>query len=164
MNMTRNKKLNLWWTVPLVFFHHLSFANERIVVTAKEVNGTWENSYASNVKGSKPKYGLDQGWNIWALGHQKLQVEFYGTYFYPDPGGTPTANIGFTEGIATIEGNVAILKPDDSDPECRFLLTFRDKVLVVEQEGCAALFGNHVGAMGTYKRTSSKRPKFGEHQ
>lgn len=160
--MTRNKWLKLWWTLPLVLLHHLSLA-DKLVVAAKEVNGTWENSYASKVKG-KPKYGLDQGWNIWALGHQKLQVEFYGTYFYADPGGTPTANTGYTEGIARIEGNVAILKPDDSDPDCRFVLTFKDKVLLVVQEGCDGLFGNHVGAVGTYKRISSKRPKFGEHQ
>lgn len=159
----RNNRPKFWFFSLLLLFHHLSFADERVIVTAKEVNGTWEHSYASKAKG-KPMYGLDQAWSIWALGHQKLQVEFHGTYFYPDGGGTPTANTGFTEGIATIEGNVAVLKPEDSGPECRFVLTFKDKALVVEQEGCAGLFGNHVGAMGTYKKTSSKRPKFGEYQ
>ena len=160
--MRSSNKLKLSLSCLLFFFSHLSFADERLVVTAKEVNGTWEHSYANKVKG-KHRYGLDQMWNIWALGHQKLQVEFYGTYIYPDPGGDPTANIGFTEGIANIEGNVAILKPDDSDPECRFVLTFKKRVLMVEQEGCLGLFGSHVGATGTYKKTSSKRPKFGEH-
>ena len=160
--MTRSKYPKLWWAVSLVLFQHLSSADE-IVVKAKEVNGTWENSYTRDGEG-KSKYGLDQGWNIWALGHQKLQVEFYGTYFYTDPGGTPSANTGFTDGVATIEGNVAILKPDDADPDCRFVLTFKDKELQVVQVGCYALFGNRVGAGGTYKRTSSKRPKFGEHQ
>lgn len=144
----------------MVLFQHLSSA-EQIVVKAKEVNGTWENSYTRGGEG-KPKYGLDQEWNIWALVHQKLQVAFYGTYFYADPGSTPTANTGHTEGIAAIKGNVAILKPDDSDPDCRFVLTFEEKALQVVQEGCYGLFGNRVRAGGTYNRTSNKRPKFGD--
>ena len=65
-------------------------------VTAAQVNGTW-----------KSKYGEFQ---IWALGHQRLQVEFSGVYEYKTPQG-PTANTGEGSGIATIEGDTAIFKP-----------------------------------------------------
>ncbi len=56
-------------------------------VTAAQVNGTW-----------KTKYGE---FKIWALGHQRLQVEFSGVYEYKTAQG-PTANTGEGSGIATI--------------------------------------------------------------
>jgi hypothetical protein len=143
-----------------VFFHPYAIsAGDDAIVTAKQVNGTWTNSYSSNAKGKK-RYGLDQVLSILALGHQKLKVQFDGTYSYADPGGTPTANTGFAEGIAAIDRNVAILKPEDADPECRITLTFKEAVVVVTQDGCDGLFGLHVHAVGTYKKTSSSRPRF----
>src|SRR5260370_1237874 len=60
-------------------------------VTAAEVNGTWK------TKGGEFK--------IWALGQQRLQVEFSGVYEYKTPQG-PSANSGEGSGIATIEGRV----------------------------------------------------------
>ena len=58
-------------------------------VTAAQVNGTW-----------KTKYGE---FKIWALGQQRLQIEFSGVYEYKTPQ-RPSANEGEGSGIATIEG------------------------------------------------------------
>jgi hypothetical protein len=66
-------------------------------VTAAQVNGTWK------TKGGEFK--------IWALGQQRLQVEFSGVYEYKTPEG-PSANTGEGSGIATIQGDTAIFKPE----------------------------------------------------
>ena len=63
------------------------------VVTAAQVNGTWK--YRGNI------------FNIWALGQQKLKVEFEGLWEYKTPDG-PMANSGYGVGTARIEGDTAI--------------------------------------------------------
>jgi len=78
-------------------------------VTAAQVNGTWK------TKGGEFK--------IWALGKQRLQVEFSGVYEYKTPQG-PMANEGEGSGIATIEGDTAIFKPGGSEEECQITLKF----------------------------------------
>ena len=113
-------------------------------VTAVQVNGTW-----------KTKSGE---FKIWALGHQRLQVEFSGVYEYKTPQG-PTANTGEGSGIATIEGDTAIFKPEGAEEECRITLKFSGGKLVVTQTGICG-FGNNVTAAGTYKKVSAKKPKF----
>jgi hypothetical protein len=114
-------------------------------VTAAQVNGTW-----------KAKWGE---FKIWALGHQRLQVEFSGVYEYKTPMG-PTANTGEGSGIATIEGDTAIFKPENAEDECRITLKFSGGKLVVTQTGICG-FGHNVTAAGTYKKISAKKPKFG---
>jgi len=113
-------------------------------VTAAQVNGTW-----------KTKYGE---FKIWALGRQRLQVEFSGVYEYKTAQG-PTANTGEGSGIATIEGDTAIFKPEGAEEECRITLKFTGGKLVVMQTGICG-FGNNVTATGTYKKVSGKKPKF----
>ena len=103
----------------------------------------------------KPKWGE---FKIWALGHQRLQVEFSGVYEYKTPRG-PSANTGEGSGIATIEGDTATFKPEGAEEECRITLKFTGDKLVVTQTGICG-FG-HVTAAGTYKRISGKKPKFG---
>lgn len=157
--MAKSKHTGLLHFILFAFVHQVALADQ-IVVKARDVNGSWENFISANDK-TKPMDGLYQRWNIWALGHQKLQVEFLGYITYDDASGTPTASEGFTEGIAEIKGNIATLRPVSSDPDCQFVLTFERNALSVTQENCAVLgFGNGVGAVGTYKRTSSKRPVF----
>jgi len=114
-------------------------------VTAAQVNGTW-----------KTKHGE---FKIWALGHQRLQVEFSGVYEYNTPQG-PSANEGEGSGIATIEGDTATFKPEDAEEECRITLKFAGSKLVVTQTGICG-FGHNVTAAGTYKKISAKKPKFG---
>ncbi|HVI82942.1 MAG TPA: hypothetical protein VM717_09385 [Chthoniobacterales bacterium] len=113
-------------------------------VTAAQVNGTW-----------KTKIGE---FKIWALGQQRLQIEFLGVYEYQSPQG-PTANEGQGGGIARIEGDTAIFKPEGAEDECKITLKFTHGKLVVAQIGICG-FGNNVTAAGTYKKVSSSKPKF----
>ena len=122
----------------------MSAGSDKSVTTA-QVNGTWER------KGGEFK--------IWALGHQQLQVEFSGVYEYKTPQG-PTANTGEGNGVATIEGDIAIFKPEGAEEECRITLKFTGGKLVVTQTGICG-FGHNVTAAGTYKKVSAKKPKFG---
>jgi hypothetical protein len=113
-------------------------------VTAGQVNGTW-----------KTKYGE---FKIWALGQQRLQIEFSGVYEYKTPRG-PSANEGEGSGIATIECDTAIFKPEGVEEECRITLKFTGGKLVVTKSGICG-FGHNVSAAGTYKKVSAKKPKF----
>ena len=113
-------------------------------VTAAQVNGTWKMK--------------DGEFKIWALGRQRLQVEFSGTYEYKTPQG-PSANEGQGSGVATIEGDTAIFRPEGAEEECQITLKFTGGKLVVTQTGICG-FGHNVTAEGTYKRVSIKKPKF----
>src|SRR5258708_3170042 len=88
-------KKGLLLFLPIVLFA-ISGAAASSEVTAAQVNGTWK------MKGGEFK--------IWALGQQRLQIEFSGTYEYQSPQG-PTANEGQGSGIARIEGATPIFKP-----------------------------------------------------
>lgn len=114
-------------------------------VTAAQVNGTWK--YRNNE------------FKILALGQQKLQIEFSGVYEYKTGDGERTANTGEGSGIAKIEGDTAIFKPEGAEEECKITLKFAGGKLVVTQDGICG-FGFNVRADGTYKRTSTKKPKF----
>ena len=113
-------------------------------VTVAQVNGTWK------LRNNEFK--------IWALGQQKLQIEFFGTYEYKSPAG-PMANTGEGSGIAQIDGNTVIFKPDGAEEECKITLKFAGGKLIVTQTGICG-FGNRVYADATYKKVSSKKPKF----
>ena len=129
--------------LPIVLFA-ISGAAASSEVTAAQVNGTWK------MKGGEFK--------IWALGQQRLQIEFSGTYEYQSPQG-PTANEGQGSGIARIEGDTAVFKPEGAEDECKITLKFTHGKLVVTQTGTCG-FGNNVSAEGTYKKVSSNKPKF----
>ena len=119
-------------------------ANAQHDVTAAEVNGTWQ--YRQNE------------FKIWALGQQRLQIQFLGVFEYKNAHG-PTANTGEGSGIARIEGDTAIFKPDGAEDECKITLKFTEGKLIVTQVGICG-FGFNVIADGTYKRVSSAKPKF----
>lgn len=116
------------------------------IVTAAQVNGTWR--YRSNT------------FKVWALGRQRLKVEFLGTYEYKTREGM-MANTGSGSGIAVIEGDTATFKPDDADDECKITMKFAAGKLVVEQEGGCG-FGHNVIASGVYRKASAAKPKFNE--
>lgn len=122
-----------------------SYADSEKSVTAGQVNGTWKTKSCE--------------FKIWALGQQRLQVEFSGVYEYKTPQG-PMANLGEGSGTAKIEGDTAIFKPDGGEEECQITLKFTGSKLVVTQTGICG-FGHNVSAEGTYKKSSSKKPKFG---
>lgn len=114
------------------------------IVTAAQVNGTWR--YKSNT------------FKVWALGKQRLRVEFLGTYEYNSAAG-PMANTGSGTGIAFIEGITATFRPDDADEDCQIRMRFTGGKLVVRQEGGCG-FGHNVTAEGTYRKVSSRKPEF----
>ena len=122
-----------------------SGANSQIV-TAAQINGTWR--YKHNE------------FKIWALGHQKLKVEFSGVYEYMSPQGR-SANTGEGSGIAGIEGDTVTFKPDDSEDECSITMKYVGGRLRVSQVGICG-FGHNVTADGDYRRVSRTKPKFGE--
>ncbi len=133
-------KLLVLGAIPLFFFFTASCAlsQQQKVVTASQVNGTW------NAKTGTFK--------IWALGNQKLKVEFDGIYRYNTPDG-PMANSGIGSGIATIEGDTAVFKPDGAEDECKITMKFVRGKMIVAQEGICG-FGFNVRADGTYRKTS----------
>jgi hypothetical protein len=113
-------------------------------VTAAQVNGTW-------------RFGKNE-FKIWALGQQRLQIEFSGVFEYKNADG-PTANVGEGSGIASIEGETAIFKPEGAEDECKITLNFTKGKLIVTQNGICG-FGFNVTAEGNYKKVSAKKPKF----
>ena len=133
----------------LVSGSHRVNGQERIV-TAAQVNGTWQ--YRDNF------------FRIWAVGQQKLKVEFDGIYKYKIPSGL-MANTGLGSGTARIEGDTAVFKPSEigEDEDCKITMRFTRGKLIVEQEGICG-FGHNVNAAGTYRRISRTKPKFGELQ
>lgn len=88
-------------------------------------------------------------------------MEFFGTYQQTPLG----LNDGAGSGIARIEGDTAIFRPDDPhldpDDQCKITMQFTKGKLIVKQEGQCG-FGLNVGALGTYRRVSTAKPKFGE--
>jgi hypothetical protein len=122
-----------------------SLAGNDKSITAAQVNGIWK------TKGGE--------FRIWALGKQRLRVEFSGVYEYKSPQGL-TANEGEGSGVATIEGDTAIFKPEGAEEECQITLKFTGGKLLVTQTGICG-FGHNVSAEGTYKKISSRKPKFG---
>jgi hypothetical protein len=116
----------------------------RNIVTAAQVNGTWRGEHGE--------------FNVWALGQQRLRVAFSGTYEYSSPYG-PMANVGEGVGIAIIESDTAVFKPDGAEDECKIVLRFAEDRLVVDQDGICG-FGHNVSAAGTYRKISRRKPKF----
>ena len=123
-----------------------SAVSPQTVVTAAQVNGTWNNKSGE--------------FKIWALGNQKLKVEFTGTYEYKTAAGL-IANVGGGNGIAFIEGDTAVFKPEGAGDDCKITMKFTEGKLVAQQKGLCN-FARHVTANGTYRKANSRKPKFEE--
>ena len=109
------------------------------IVTAADVNGTWR-ADDSTIK-------------VWALGRQRLRVEFSGTH----QTGT-SAHTGEARGIARIQGDTALFEPRHAG-RCRIEMKFtRHKLLVTQDGDCG--FGLNVTAEGAYKKVSRRKPRF----
>src|SRR5436853_154782 len=88
----------------------------------------------------------------------KLKIEFIGVRENDSASGR-TAITGEGSGIALIEGDTAIFKPEGTEDECKITLKFANGKLIVSQQGICG-FGFNVRAEGSYQRTSSAKPKF----
>ena len=128
------------------FFAPTATAGERSV-TAAEANGTYR-----DVKGSSEI-------RILALGHGKLKVQLALIYEYQSDAG-PMANLGDASGEATIENDIAVFVPEGA-ADCKITMTFLPNgKLKVEQRGEQCGFGHNVRAEGTFRKISSREPKF----
>lgn len=125
-----------------------ALADTTKIVTAKQVNGTWQAGNGNTFK-------------VWALGRQQLQVAFDGTYAYRMDNGEWMANLGYVETEARIEGDTALLMPY-SERDCQILMRFVAQQLRVTTLGdysqCG--FGHNVMADGVYRKISNKKPIF----
>jgi hypothetical protein len=114
-------------------------------VTAAEMNGTWKTKSGNEFK-------------VWKIGEEMLRVEFSGVLRYDSADG-PTANTGQGHSVASLEGDTAKFKPYGAEDDCAITLKFSHDKLVVTQTGACDL-GFNVTAEGTYKKVSSRQPKF----
>ena len=116
-----------------------------VPVTAAEMNGTWKTKGGNEFK-------------VWKIGKEMLRIEFFGVFRYDSATG-PTPNTGEGQGVASLEGDIAKFKPDGTEDDCAITLKFsRDKLVVTQTGTCG--FGFNVTAEGTYKKVSSREPKF----
>ena len=113
------------------------------IVTAAQANGVYR-YYQSEFR-------------ILALGHNKLKVKFDGAHATLKK----SFNLGYAMGEAIIDGNVATVKPPDTE-RCEITLVFLPGKLKIIQEGSDADcgFGHNVYATGTYRKIRSGKPKF----
>jgi hypothetical protein len=121
-------------------------AGERSV-TAAEATGTYRDAKSNSEI------------RILALGHGKLKVQLALVYEFQSQEG-PMANVGDASGEATIENDVAVFVPEGFG-DCKITMTFLSNgKLKVEQKGEECGFGHNVRADGTFRKISSRKPKF----
>ena len=116
------------------------------VITAAEANGTYR--YRRNeIK-------------ILALGHNKLRIRMDLTYEYKTSSG-PMANVGEASGEATIDNDIAVFHPPDTQ-DCTITIKFLrgNKINVSEDRTINCGFGMNVSSEGTYIKIKSGKPKF----
>ena len=131
-------------------------AQNRKSVSAAEATGTFRAYFDGKFKGNYNEI------KILALGRGKLRVAFELTYPYIDGTGGLMANVGTADGTAIIEGDTAIFLPEENG-QCKITIKFiKLGTIKVVQSGMDSecSFGFNVNASGTYKKTSSAKPKF----
>lgn len=125
-------------------------------VSAAEVTGTFRHTFAGKFRGSSSDI------MILALGKGKIKIAFDLIYPYVDRAGELEANIGQVQGAAKIAGDTAVFSSSEFG-QCTITIKFvRAGTIKVSQEGDSAGcgFGHNVMADGTYKKVSSRKPKF----
>lgn len=125
-------------------------------VSVTEVTGTFRHSFPAKFKGSSSDI------KIQSVGRGKLKVAFDLVYPHLDGRGRLTANTGEASGNAAINGDTAVYESKEFG-QCKITIKFvRPGRITVSQEGtdgdCG--FGHNVMANGTYRKVSSKKPKF----
>jgi hypothetical protein len=116
---TREIRLRMVWALCLTAASIVTIrAANDTGVTAAQVNGIWATPVCE--------------FKIWALDHHHLRVEFsVAAEHKGEPG--PMANAGDGHGIAAIQGNTAIFKPDGANADCRIALKFKRQNPVITQ-------------------------------
>lgn len=131
---------------------------QRKAVSGTEVTGTFRSYFKGKFRGSYNEILIQ------ALGRNKLKIEM-GLVYPHEVNGEQMANVGAATGEALIAGDTAVFVPDyakEQNEPCKITLRFtKPGTLVVSTEnnlGCG--FGFNVEADGTYRKTSSAKPKF----
>lgn len=140
----------------MAFSSAASAQTSRKSVSAAEVNG----EYRLNFPGKFRKFTNDI--KLLALGKGKIRVAMDLLYPIALPDGENTVNMGSLDGEADIKGDVATYTSDEFGP-CTITIKFvRPGTIKVTQDGTDADcgFGHNVFAGGTYRKVSSKKPKF----
>ena len=155
--MARQLSLIIVITVfAIIFAGVASGQTARKSISGAEVTGTFKHAFTGKFRGSSSDI------KILALGKGKLKISFDLVYPFIDGNNEMSANMGQLEGTAEITGDTAVLKTTEFGP-CVITIKFvRPGLIRVSQDGDDADcgFGHNVSADGTYKKTSSAKPKF----
>lgn len=126
-------------------------------VSAAEVNGTFEMNFRGKYK------NMSNDIKILALGRGKLRIAMDLIYPYTLQNGEISVNMGELDGEASISGDTAVYESTEFGP-CKINIKFVKRgTIKVTQDGTDADcgFGHNVFSSGTYRKVSSKKPKFG---
>ena len=128
----------------------------RASVSAAEVTGTFQMNFTGRFRKSTNDI------KIASIGRGKIRVAMDLIYPYRLPNGDDMANTGQLDETFTIKGDTATYESQKFSP-CVITIRFvRAGTIKVTQNGldsdCG--FGHNVSADGTYRKTSSRKPKF----
>ena len=144
--------------VSMMLFSTFGYAQKsRASVSGTEVTGTFKMSFIG-----KKYRDFSNQLDILALGGGKLKIAFDLVYPYTMQNGEVSVNMGALSGEASIKGDTAIYASDEFGP-CKITIKFvRPGEVKVSQEGSDGTcgFGHNVTSQGTYRKVSSKKPKF----
>jgi len=146
-------KIILSLAVVVLFFADQA-SGQRKAVSAAEVTGTFKLTSDS---------GRSSEIKIQALGRGNLKVEFFAALKL-GPDGDARGNTASGSGIAIINADTATFTPDDKEPDqCNITIKFvKLGQIKLTQEGTCGFVSEMISVAGTYKRTSSAKPKFTE--
>jgi len=153
------RKQFIWFSFAVVCLMTFSFdayaQKPRASVSAAEVNGSYRMSFGGKFKRQSNDI------KILALGHSRLRISMDLVFPYTLKDGELMVNMGGLDGEATLKGDTAIYRSGKCEITIRFV---KPGTIKVSQEGTDADcgFGHNVMSDGTYRKVSSKRPKFGD--
>ena len=140
--------------VSMVFAGGASAQKTRASVSAAEVNGT----YKMNFRGKFASFSNEV--KLLALGRGRVRVAMDLVYPYTLRNGEPMVNMGTLDGEASIDADVAVYKSEGTD-QCTITIRFvRPGTIEITQSESVCGFGHNVTADGTYKKISSRKPRF----
>ncbi len=128
----------------------------RTRVSAAEVNGTFRMNFRGKYK------EMSNEIKVLALGGGKVRIALDLIYPYTLNDGEMTVNLGSLDGEASIEADTAVYRSAEFG-ECQITFKFvRPGTLRITQDGSDADcgFGRNVTSEGSYRKVSSKKPKF----
>ena len=151
------RKQFIWFSFAVVCLMTFPFdaagQKPRASVSAAEVNGSYRMSFGGKFKRQSNDI------KILALGRSRLRISMDLVFPYTLKDGELMVNMGGLDGEATLKGDTAIYRSGKCEITIRFV---KPGTIKVSQEGTDADcgFGHNVMSDGTYRKVSSKRPKF----